>query len=213
MKTSLFLLLFLISSTTFYAQVEGDAHEIGLMTSLDKSISLLYRKGTSKDLFRMSALLFNSNHNFFITNQQNSHNLNFQLGLGYERRIPVYKRLYTVLGVEGFVGYSGSTAIEKEYVSSQEIEQYNNNNAIRTGVSAIVGLNYAVHDNWLLFMEFSPGLYISYNINHNGTNVDGTNVWDEKHEYVALGYSLNLNSVQLGFAYRFQTPKQKGEKS
>jgi len=217
MKTNLLLLLFLISSTTFYAQIEGDAHELGLMASLSKNISVVYKKGTTKNLFRMSALFVGGNNRFDINENQSVHSFSIGATLGYERRIPIFKTLYAVLGIEGGLYYTGNFEWEKEFLSSTELERTTSTNSITPTINAVLGLNYALKDHWLFFAEVTPSFGIGYNITNTRTvyNIIPDNPFDEKRENINLNYGFNMNHVRLGIAYRFvaEGRKKKGQES
>ena len=73
-------------------------------------------------------------HNFSQTSSHNSNSVRFNLGLGYERRIPIMKRFYSVLGFEGYVGYDGTFQNEKIYTNGQEVEEYETYNTISTHI-------------------------------------------------------------------------------
>ena len=199
----LHILSLLIGSLCFctisQAQIEGNAHELGLSMNGALNFSLLYKKGTPKHLFRLRFLLFNGSNYIDTTGEDSNERYEAGFRLGYEGRKKIHKNFNFVYGIEGGLSYLGT--IQNQDVAGTNY--YNKKHRLSPAVNAIIGFNLVVKDCIILGLETTP--YFAYH--HDIYERKNTN-FSHKNTSHAISYGFDLGSIRFSAAYRFLGKKK-----
>ncbi|MCP4440715.1 MAG: hypothetical protein GY810_17345 [Aureispira sp.] len=205
LKRIVFVVIGFFILNSINAQIEGQAHEIGVSIGGGLSFELTYKRGTPKSLFRLRSVLFNLNN----SRVPNSSTNKYTAGLfgGYERRANIAKYLKFVYGFDLGASYNGQTSEGNE--NNVEIE--NKEHVITPSINLVLGINYVLKDQWIFSLELLP--YLSYGFRFTDRRIiqQGIEQIESSVSHFIHG-GLNTKAVRLGVAYRFVGKKKKSKK-
>lgn len=199
MKTRIlyFILFLTFISQGLFAQQEKPVHynQVGITFSNLNSFGLNYKTGGEKTLFRVTFLTLNLGKISEWGRPEDSVDIKHQsygagLRLGFEKRVPVYKHLDFIWGLETGCDFG----YQKEKRDNFESVLWN----ITPLIALILGVNYTLGDHLVFGAEITPGIQYSYGITDITRNGQSTKLTTS-----AIGFVFTNNSASLSIAYRF----------
>ena len=205
MKNTLLVLLLLMPLFVFSQNRSKDKHwEVGLnSTQLLRNLfaqnpsgevgnfTFFVKTGTEKNLFRAhfgGSLVdkeenFNNQSQFLTTKSSEVH-----IGLGFERRKAIYKKLQLVWGGDILPSYSIDNTSTSFFFSSGFGEITNRTEILGIGTGPIIGLRYAFSKYFSISTESS--LYVTYSQGKNVTRENGVILTDKTISEFVVSHSL-----------------------
>ena len=194
------LALFILStySITLLAQ-ENKQREVGLILSNFDNFGLVYRFGTERSLWRTSALVLSG----YERDQANSNNdihekhTGVNVRFGREFRKELANKLDLRYGADLVFTYQKSD-YEIDDTGGSAFYRHTVNKTFSPGLDFVIGLNYALTQNFLIGAEVLPGF--DYTTGTSSENYDGV---ETKYDVSGFSYGISSTGVLLSLVYKF----------
>lgn len=200
MKTLLTVFIALQVSFLALGQDAVRKKEVGIVFSGFDNFGATFRTGTSKSMWRYSALYLsgnnsNSNNQYFNGVETKSTSFGTQLSFGKEFRKNITEKFQFRYGADLTGGYNTST----ENTTSGSISSNSKSKGYNVGINLVAGANYVLAENFLIGLELLP--YVRY---RNGTTEQSSSfTTPEKGDYSGFNYGLSSSSILLSLVYRW----------
>lgn len=200
-KLSAILLLVMITSLGFAQKRQEVSLQFNSLTEF-KDLSVSYRFGTEKSLWRATAFNFVGNRVKDTANNLTTNQINFGISFGREWRTNLTEKFQLRYGVAA--AFVMSQMKEKTEINNPNgmITTTNSKTLIAYGLDLPIGVNYNLSKSFDIGLEVLPGFRIGSELDKSKIE-GGPGNGENKKKISHFDYSITSSQVYLSIAYKF----------